>query len=522
LSDSFSFDLIKQPWIPCLTASGQAEELSLRETLARAPEIREVVDPSPLVTAALHRLLIAIVHRCLGPNTDEEWQHLWERGSFDLDVVGTYLAKWRHRLNLFDSERPFYQTPELDRSKAAPVSKLAHELSSGNNALLFDHSVDAEPQPIAPARAARYLVALHAFAVGGLVSFQKGEEKHRSAAAAPLTKGAVVFVAGANLFETITLNMVNVDGTSSAPFEFDPVGDAPAWEQAERIRPADRSPSGYIDLLTWQSRRVLLLPEVRNNALVVPKVVLMKGYQLPDSMDQHSKETMLAFQKREKTPSGQDPWPPMGFRPERVLWRDSLVLLQKSDDRHQRPRTVEELANRDLGTGHPASLVAFGMSSDRAKVMLWRHDRLPLPTEYLRDTDLMSQLASAIKLAEDAAARLGSAVRLLAQKTLFPAGNPERKRVSSLVNSLAAERPYWAALNGPFRRLMVELADAWALDEQDAPIGAWAAAVRDAATDAFEAAARSLETSARGLRAAAEARGGLRATLHVIIAPFLP
>lgn len=499
---------------------GRRNDLSLRDTITCAAEVREIVDPSPLITAALYRLLLAVLHRCLdGPRSDSEWQQLWGRGSFDMAVVARYLKSWRHRFDLFDAQWPFFQTAGLDPSKAVSISKLTHELSAGNNPLLFDHSIDAVPQPLRPAEAARYLVALQAFAVGGLVSFQKGEEKHRSADAAPLVKGAVLLLSGRNLFETLLLNMVNVDGEASSPFEFVPAKDKPAWERDQPVTPRDRYPDGYLDLLTWQSRRVLLLPEGNGDSVIVREVVLMKGHQFPDGFDLHSRETMLAFQKRERAAKGQDPWPPVGFQPERALWRDSLVLLQKSTDSHQRSRTIEELANRTLDPQYPVTLRAYGMSSDRAKVHLWRHERLPLPPKYLTDDDLLFRLAEALKLAEDGSGRLRRAVRVLAEKALFPDGNSDKSRLQAFVDSLAAERPYWAALDVPFRTLMLDLAKTWTRGQEH--MREWAEAVRDAACKAFETAARSLETSARGLRAAAEARGQFKTGLHTLIGPYM-
>lgn len=522
MSNSFSFNLLDEPWIPCLAADGKPQELSLVETLARAPRLREIVDASPLVTAALHRLLVAILHRCFGPKTDVEWQQLWQRGSFDMGGVKDYLQQWRPRFDLFDTARPFYQTPGLSEEKAGSAAKLAHELSAGNNPLLFDHSVDSEPAPLMPAVAARYVVALQSFALGGLVSFEKGEEKHRSADSAPISKGAVLLLRGTSLFETLLLNMVNLNGLASAPFEFDPKEDVPAWEQDAFVRPSDRWLRGYLDLLTWQSRRVLLFPEIKDGRSRVSRVVIMKGYQFPSGGDLHARETMIAFEKREKAGAGQDPWPPIGFRPERVLWRDSVALLQKDPSRWRRARTFDELASRSLRVDLPIEFDALGMSSDRAKILLWRHERLPLPRHYLTEPDLVGELGRGIQLAEDAGRRLRSGVWQLAQGVLFPSGNPDQKRVRTLVDSLATERPYWAALDTPFRKLMVDLADAWPRHEQDVPVGEWARAIQRSATNAFEAAARSLETSGRGLRAAAEARSSFNTQLHGVLKGSLP
>ena len=45
---TYSFNLIDQPWIPCAHPNGLMEEFSLRETLARAHDLRGVQGDSPL------------------------------------------------------------------------------------------------------------------------------------------------------------------------------------------------------------------------------------------------------------------------------------------------------------------------------------------------------------------------------------------------------------------------------------------------------------------------------------------
>src|SRR4051794_14370177 len=112
-----SFNLVDEPWIPCLLVGGEARELSLVNTLLRSTEIREVFDPSPLVTVALHRLLLAVLHRSFGPDNLAAWAELWRHGEWDRAALETYLGQWRERFDLFGAEWPFYQTPELPGAK---------------------------------------------------------------------------------------------------------------------------------------------------------------------------------------------------------------------------------------------------------------------------------------------------------------------------------------------------------------------------------------------------------------------
>ena len=65
------------------------------------------------------------------------------------------------------------------------------------------------------------------------------------------------------------LNLCRYAPEEGDPWDFDRNGDIPAWERDEDTRPEDRSPNGYIDLLTWQSRRIRLHPETRHDGSAV-------------------------------------------------------------------------------------------------------------------------------------------------------------------------------------------------------------------------------------------------------------
>jgi CRISPR system Cascade subunit CasA len=142
-----SFNLVNEAWIPCILPSGERVELSLGEVFVRAHRIREIFDGSPLVTGALHRLLLVVLHRVFGPPGDREWLELWREGSFDARKLGVYWKTWRGRFDLFDSTHPFYQStdPELRDSLMHPVARLAQERASGNNHTLFDQSFNEAP-----------------------------------------------------------------------------------------------------------------------------------------------------------------------------------------------------------------------------------------------------------------------------------------------------------------------------------------------------------------------------------------
>lgn len=511
-----SFNLVREPWIPVRLHNDDGfHELPLREALARAHEIAELADPSPLVTAALHRLLLAVCHRIWGPENERAWQQLWEARQFDQQALDDYLSQWEHRFDLFDHSHPFYQVAGLPRERATTIAKLGHEFTAGNNPVLFDHRLDAAPRPLSPAHAARLLVALQAFAVGGLLTRLPGDPP--SAEASHIFKAAVQVVTGRSLFETLLLNMVSL---ASERANRDPARNVPAWE-ADPTGNGPRAPAGVIDLLTWQPRRILLFPEADGT---VAHVAILAGHSLPPLFEVHDMEPMVAYVKRD-VKGDQDPWTPVGFQPEEALWRQSLALLQFASEQGHRALTLDWLATlRTSGRleQRQFTLALFGLSANRSKIFLWRAEYLPLPERYLTDGDLITEIGQCIGAADRAASAIREATRQMAAEALEPDGQPDPARVTALTDALAPVRTFWPRLDEPFRRLVIDLAATYQTDGGIGAMAAWASAIRASAVEAFERAASALETSSRGYRAAALARPSLLGRLNEALAPLTP
>jgi CRISPR system Cascade subunit CasA len=505
-----SFNLVDEPWLP-VRAHGEpgVREVSLREALARAPDFVELSHPSPVVTVSLYRLALAVLHAAhRGPATHDSRKAMWEAGAFDPTVLDRYLGEVGHRFDLFDPVRPFYQVPDLPTSAATSIAKLGHAYSAGNNPVHFDHTWDDAPPALPAAEAARLLVTQQTFAIGGLIARLPGEPP--SAEAGHLVKGAVCLATGNNLFETLMLNLVVMNGAESRPFEFDQRQDGPAWD-AELPTAGPRQLRGYLDLLTWQSRRVRLLPDEGGDT--VSRAVIMAGNRFTQQANLEGRETMVAYRRR-KTAKDTEPFAPVGFRPEQALWRDSHALVQDSET-STRPLVLASLKGM-LDRRRVVGLSAFGLSTDRAKVFLWRREDLPLPLAYLEDESktLVEELRGAVGAAEDAAGALRRSVWTMAELALAPDANADRARVTQLTESLAPERAYWPRLDLPFRKFIVDLP----LGDGEAAKREWASEIQNAATAAFDRCASALATSSRGYRAAAEARQRFRWTLRKALA----
>jgi len=494
-----SFNLLREKWIPCVRKDGTVEELSLREVLARSHELQDLVGDSPLETAALLRLLLAVLHRVFGPEDTQVWENLYRAGHWDMGPLSEYLDRWEERFDLFHPKHPFYQASD-PRVKPKSVASLVLEIASGNNATLFDHHLEEEGLALSPARAARALVAAQAFGLSGTSGLR---EKFT---AGPCARGVLFLAQGDTLFETLALNLTQYP-QPSGPLPTQP-DDRPCWELDDPWCGAERGvPKGLLDYLTWQSRRVLLLPEMREGSVIVAKMTLAPGRRL--SQEVRGPMKLYRMDKRQ------------GFRParfleERALWRDSAALFRAgaAGGGHEPPHVFRWLADlvEDgcLPTWQRKRYAALGMASNQAKVSFFRSERMPLPLAFFRRCELVDYLEAAINGAEAVAQALSSAAYTLAFWILAPQGGedearqPARQDLESLTGQWAVARSYWPYLEVPFRQ-MVESLPA----NPDAALAEWRGTVRETALEALRGLIESLDRSPRTLKASVRASGRL-------------
>jgi CRISPR system Cascade subunit CasA len=97
-STTVSFDLVDEPWLPCLMTGGGTRELGLRQVLLDAHLVRELSLDVPTQFSPVLRLLLAISHRAVrqpgtsgGPRSTDAWEHLWALGALPGDPISRYL-----------------------------------------------------------------------------------------------------------------------------------------------------------------------------------------------------------------------------------------------------------------------------------------------------------------------------------------------------------------------------------------------------------------------------------------------
>ena len=512
-----NYNLITEEWIPCRLLDGSMVHHGIRKTLEKSHEIMEIYDNTPIVTGGIHRLLLAILHRNLGPGSFRNWMKMLQFGKWNMESIGTYLDRWEHRFDLFDRERPFYQSGGFEAKKQTPINKLALDKAAGNTVVLFDHSRDDQPTPVTPARAAGLLVGFHAFALaggkGGRFFTVDGTSFNPYYKNGPV-KAVMVLVKGKNLFETLVFNLIEYDPSSDKPLPCR-TDDLPVWERPEpEWWRGERIPLGYLDYLTWQSRRIRLLPEERT--IMVEWMHIAPGEGIKGDV----RDPMVAYkmsQKKELIPLRVDK--------RRELWRDSTALYRTTGSDNLPPRAVQRLSKAvnfgQLPRSARYNMHVMGLCNDKAKIELWRHSRMPLPAVYLDNDLLVARLERALGGLETIGKDLQGGVKSLVSNLLKLGSKekPVQMKRRNLAEQYQVMPQYWSGLEVPFFDLISRLADeAEKGVEPDAMteiVDDWV--IGDVASKArklFDGVSNGVGTDSRSLRAATLARKKFSISLY--------
>jgi CRISPR system Cascade subunit CasA len=498
MSQEYSFNLIEKGWLPCLDLSGRplADELSLRDLFGRVHEISAIRGESPLVTISLHRLLLALLYHTVYLHLrrpfrhPDDWLKMWgqrERGS-DRKMFEDYFGRFGDRFDLFHPEQPFYQSRDAAGDTfGKSVSEMIHEVASGNNATLFDHSFDSDGFALSPAQAARRVVAIQSFGLQGLSGIQK-----KNFRTAPLVDDVVFLAQGDSLFETLLLNLQDYRPKSKHDCPVWARLDLPEWQD---VRSADDA-SGYLsdgllDYLTWQNRLVWLQP-----GEAVRWMKMSRGYRL--RLDDAETDPMKSYVRKVK--DEQPFFEVVRWNEQRALWRDSTTFFSVHVDGTERPprafRSLHDLlvqANADVARDlTPYRFSAFGISAKQAGVNFFRHETFPLPLGILRNEDVFGKLKVNLGYAEKVGRKLSLACDII-KKRMYP-GEDKSGKAARVAFSENVMRRYWSHLETLFHPMLVRTAQADVTLEDESQ--RWQVEVNAAVRNAFDEAIAGLGSTA--------------------------
>jgi CRISPR system Cascade subunit CasA len=428
-----SFLLLDEPWIP-VVRRGVRTEVNLRHALLQAHELDGFALEDPLATVALLRqVVLPVVLDALGvPRDEDEWEDRWAAGRLDGAAVQSYLDEHADRFDLFHPDEPFAQVGGLRTAKGEtkPTSVLLASEATGNNVPLFSARTEADPPALTPGQAVRALLSTHCWDTAAIKSGAVGDPQVKAGKTTgnptgPLGILGVVVPMGATLFETILLNTPIVRQGLDRD-------DRPQWRRAVATPAwAARPARGLLDLLTWQSRRVRLLPEDDDEGhTVVRQVVLAAGDRLSVLPEQ---EPHTAWRQVDRVRSGDPPRRPIRHQPGRAAWRGMAALLATRPDATDQVSTaamLDQLGNlRDDGRV-PADLrlqvltVGVSYGNQSAVIEDVMSDTLSLPVAALADgspaRELLLQVADQADRLRMAANDLGDDLRRAAGGDKLP------------------------------------------------------------------------------------------------------
>ncbi|MFF4035973.1 type I-E CRISPR-associated protein Cse1/CasA [Streptomyces sviceus] len=496
------FNLLTEPWLPAVRMDGTRQEISLAQALGEAASYRRLAGSTPTMTAALHRLLLALAHRVYQPLDAERWAQLWQarrEGGLPSQELAAYQHRWHARFDLFDPHMPFFQCPALDNTPGS-TAKLVAGWAAGSNRTLFDHTT-ADQRPVLPAaQAARWLVTIQAYDTSGTKQPYRTE---RTAEGGLGNRFGCVLVEGASLHETLLLNMQRYQPDDELPARTTGA-DRPVWEaeQPPAPEPDERAPLGWTDLLTWPSRRILLSTP-SSAGTEVDGVVITPGTRLKGDLVEW--EAMAAWRR---------PWLKGGKQGElravtldelRGVWRHSQELLLSSDRRwwnswraarhakgplpaqepeRRRPAALDHIAELAEDGHIPEDTVytlrVFGqqLGDQGGDTYAWYEEAVPAPVALMRadSARIGAIIGYAVSLATDLGAQLKLMERQYATDFHRELSKEQEKKSSEL------EILYWPQLAQPFAALLRELGQALLHGSSESePAERWGQAVCDLA-----------------------------------------
>lgn len=475
------FNLVDEAWIRVRYLLGEIKELSLLDVFRNASRIATLVNDLPTQDFSILRVLLAILRRSVmqGLNGDEDpvevWEGLWYAEDLPILQIESYLATWRHRFDLFDETAPFMQVAGMHTSKneTSAIRKIVIDLPDGEQFFAMRFGSGAES--LTYAEAARWLIHTHAFDTAGIKSGVVGDPAGKSGRNYPKGKGWAgrlggVYIQGESLRETLLLNLVLWDSRANED-TLPPSDDFPVWEQPPKTPGNDdREPHGHADILTWQSRRVLLFTENGR----VSRVILTNGDQL-ESSNRQDLEPMTAWrrdERKEKKLRTTPVFTPIVHRPDKAFWRSLtsvLPALIPEDSDVISPGVIDWVSclmrSRVFPRHRPLRLRAAGVAYDESKngsVVLEIIDDILVANSFLLSSEgrgANSLIREILSKTDDAVCSLG----LFARNLRIASG--DKDRAGSAKNQ--SQREAYHELDGLFQRWLADIAEDTNLHEAE-------------------------------------------------------
>lgn len=529
-----SFNLLDDPWLLARQVSSGSvpepdgiravEEVGVRRLLLEADRFQDLVVDLPTQKPAIFRqVLLPIVVDALGwPADVGAWTAMFRAGAFSAEQrseLARYMDNYDDRFNLFDPADPFGQVAGLrtakDETKGSAL--LVATAATGNNVPLFSSRTEADPLELTPAQAARWLLHTHCWDTAAIKTGAVGDPRVKGGKTTgnptgPLGQLGVVMPMGRTVYETLLLNIPYGQSLLT--------DDLPQWRRRctkGRVEqtlscatPAwlTRASRGLLDLWTWPSRRIRLVPAETAAGTRVTRVIVAAGDRLDATPDHepHTAWTLDSAVSRARRTRDRGAVPvarPRRHQPGKAAWR-GLEALLAIDREHRAPDArrpgfhtsalLDQLGSvrERLPATYPLQVeltgIVYGNQSAIVEDVFF--DAIPLPLTAL---DTESIVYGCVLVAADQAEKLAAAVNNLSSDLRRAAG-------ADPIPWDKGQRPgdtVLHALDALMRRLLVGLQQVGEdFDTTEVGLLAWE---RKAAGEAWKVAEQVLATAAPGV-----------------------
>jgi CRISPR system Cascade subunit CasA len=449
-----TFNLWVEPWITVERPDGTRDTLNIPQTITGAHQIRALYDPSPLVTVAIHRLLLAILQEVINPQNRTDLKRVWQAGQFTAEQLQPFAEKYAHRFDLFSPTAPFLQSADLPlqpekKNDGKPISYLMPEEPAGTGVTHYTHAYD-DHQRLCSACVAKGLLMIPAFASSG------------GAGIKPSVNGVppiYVIPGGKTLFESLAASLT-IPKYQPPDFEPDPARyDLPWWKHDPVIAKKEEiQRAGYLQSLTFPARRTRLHPIPAEQQLctrcgqITSWHAATMIYEMGESRPKDAswwRDPFAAYRQPKKETDT-----PLPIRPVegRAMWREfaGFVLPNKKDEKGQqayRPAILNQLEDvgdfLPYGDDAPIPLRLVGIRTDmKMKIFEWQESGFAVPPRLLSDLESAKFIEDGLEFAKQCDTTIKSTFRQ------FFGGGGKTKRFESV--TIQMSRRYWQELGLAF------------------------------------------------------------------------
>ncbi|RMG91327.1 MAG: type I-E CRISPR-associated protein Cse1/CasA, partial [Chloroflexi bacterium] len=410
------FNLWSEPWITVERPSGRLDTLSIEDVLIQAHDIHTLYDPSPLVVAGLHRLLVAILQRAYTPQETSDLIAIWHNGRFHTDKIAAFGSQYANRFDLFSHDAPFLQTADLaliptKKDNVKPMTYLLQELPTVSTIAHYHHVYDGQ-QMFCSNCAAKGLVTMPVFTLSG------GAGNRPSINGEP---PLYVLPGGNSLFYSLVASLTIPDFQPTQRSE-----DLAWWDRPIPVIVKKKSEVrrvGYLHSLTFPARRIRLHPTKMTGQCTrcgqqtiwgIKTMVYEMGEGRPKKTSWW-RDPFVAYHKPKKDK------PPMPIKPSksRAIWQEftGLFLPDREDElgfKAFRPAIIEQLNDiwyedkNLLPSSHfPFRIIGLRHERGQMKIFEWEETGFAIAPRLLAD----EEMADFIQKGLDFAASIDGKIR---------------------------------------------------------------------------------------------------------------